>query len=131
MKWNAIGIVEVTAYSNTVVVMDNMLKAADVRVCSFHKKMGGKMVRGIVAGEVSAVDAAIDAAEASRHAIGDENLKVAVNISNPHPEIIKLMNMMNDLLGEEPVSLPKEEPEQEKVEAVEKPKTTRRRTTKK
>lgn len=97
MKWNAIGVVEVTSYSNTVVVMDAMLKAASVRIVSFHKKLGGKMVRGVVAGEVSAVDAAMDAAEGAKPTIGEENLKVAVTISNPHPEVIKLMNMIDEL----------------------------------
>lgn len=97
MKWNAIGVVEVTGYANTVVVMDAMLKAARVQIASFHKKLGGKMVRGVVAGEVSAVDAAIGAADASASRIGKDNLKVTVNISNPHPEVIKLMNMLDDL----------------------------------
>jgi microcompartment protein CcmL/EutN len=97
MIWNAIGVVEVTSYSNTVVVMDSMLKAADVKIASFHKKLGGKMVRGVVAGEVAAVGEAIDAAENSREIIGTENLKIAVCISNPHPEVVKLLNMLDDL----------------------------------
>lgn len=95
--WNAIGVVEVTSYANTVVVMDSMLKAANVGIVSFHKKLGGKMVRGVVAGEVSAVEASIDAAEGGRKQIGKENLKVAVCISNPHPEVVKLLNMLDDL----------------------------------
>jgi microcompartment protein CcmL/EutN len=97
MNWNAIGIVEVTNYSNTVVVMDSMLKAADVKIASFHKGLGGKMVRGVVAGEVAAVEEAIDTAENCRGRIGPENLKVAVCISNPHPEVVKLLNMLDDL----------------------------------
>jgi microcompartment protein CcmL/EutN len=97
MNWNAIGVVEITSYSNTVVVMDSMLKAADVRIASFHKGLGGRMVRGVVAGDVAAVEEAIDAAENSRETIGKENLKIAVSISNPHPEVIKLLNMLDDL----------------------------------
>ena len=97
MVWNAIGVVEITNFSNAVVVLDSMLKAADVRIASFHKKLGGKMVRGVVAGEVSAVEAAIEAAEASKEMIEPENLKIAVCISNPHPEVVKLLNMLNDL----------------------------------
>ncbi len=95
MTWNAIGVVEITGYANTVVTMDSMLKAADVGIVSFHKKLGGKMVRGVVAGEVSAVEASLDAAEGSRSRIGEENLKVAVCISNPHPEVVKLLNMLD------------------------------------
>ena len=97
LVWNAIGVVEVTSYSNTVVVMDSMLKAADVGIVSFHRTLGGKMVRGVVAGEVSAVNAAIEAAEDSRPKVGEENLKIAVCISNPHPEVVKLLNMLDDL----------------------------------
>lgn len=97
LAWNAIGVVEVTSYANTVVVMDSMLKAANVGIVSFHKKLGGKMVRGVVAGEVSAVEASIDAAEGSREKIGKDNLKVAVCISNPHPEVVKLLNMLDEL----------------------------------
>jgi len=92
--WNAIGVVEVTGYANTVVVMDTMLKAAQVGIVSFHKTLGGKMVRGVVAGEVSAVEASVEAAWDSKNRIGEENMKVAVCISNPHPEVVKLMNML-------------------------------------
>lgn len=93
--WNAIGVIEVTNFSNTVVVMDAVLKAADVEIVSFHKTLGGKMVRGVVAGNVSGVEASMEAAELSRELIGEENLKVAVCISNPHPEVVKLMNLLN------------------------------------
>ncbi len=95
MKHNAIGVVEITYYSNTVVVMDRMLKASNVEIISFHKDLGGKMVRGVVAGETSAVEAAIETAEDCRGQIGNDNLKVAVTIGNPHPEIMKLMNMLD------------------------------------
>ena len=94
MRHNAIGVIEVTYYSNTVAVMDRMLKASNVEIISFHKALGGKMVRGVVSGETSAVEAAVDAAENCRELIGSENLKVAVCIGNPHPEIMKLMNML-------------------------------------
>lgn len=97
LRWNAIGVVEVTGYANTVVVMDSMLKAANVGIASFHRKLGGKMVRGVVAGEVSAVEASIDAAQGSKIRVGDENLKIAVCISNPHPEVVKLLNMLDAL----------------------------------
>ncbi len=94
MSRNAIGVVEVSYYSNAVVVLDSMLKAADIELVSYHKKLGGRMVHTVVAGETSAVDASIRAAEAARAEIGEKNLKVAVTISNPHPEILKLLNMI-------------------------------------
>lgn len=94
LKLNAIGVVEVNYYTNSVVVIDEMLKASDVELVSFHKKLGGRMVHSIVAGETSAVNAAIEAAENARSIVGENNIKVAVTISNPHPEVIKLLNLI-------------------------------------
>lgn len=94
MKMNAIGVVEVNYFANSVVILDAMLKAADVELVSCHKTLGGRMVHTIVAGETSAVNATIEAANAARDIVGENNLKVAVTISNPHPEIIKLLNLI-------------------------------------
>ncbi|MFT4143276.1 MAG: BMC domain-containing protein [Mobilitalea sp.] len=94
MKRNAIGVVEVNYFANSVIVVDAMLKAAEVELVSCHKTLGGRMVHTIVAGETSAVDATIEAANATESIIGKDNLKVAVTISNPHPEIIKLLNLI-------------------------------------
>jgi microcompartment protein CcmL/EutN len=91
---NAIGVVEVNFFTNSVVVLDAMMKASDVEVVSCHKKLGGRMVHSIVAGETSAVNAAIEAANAAKEIVGEKNVKVAVTISNPHPEIIKLLNLI-------------------------------------
>ena len=81
-------------FSKAMVVFDAMLKAADVEIVSYHKRLGGRMTHGVVAGLTSDVEAAIDAAEESGKVIGKEHLKVAVTISNPHPEVIKLLNMI-------------------------------------
>jgi microcompartment protein CcmL/EutN len=95
LKRNAIGVVEVSYFTNSVIVVDAMMKAADVELVSCHKTLGGKMVHTIVAGETSAVNATIEAANAAKSIIGENNLKVAVTISNPHPEIIKLLNLIS------------------------------------
>ena len=63
MKLNAIGVVEVNYFTNSVVVLDEMLKASDVKLVSIHKKLGGRMVHSVIAGETSAVNAAIEAAD--------------------------------------------------------------------
>ena len=94
MKYNAIGVVEVNFYSNAVVVMDEMLKAADIEVISCHKKLGGRMVHSVIAGQTSSVDAAVKRAKQAESMVGEGNVKVAVTISNPHPEIIRMMNML-------------------------------------
>lgn len=95
MKRNAIGVVEVNYFANSVIVVDAMMKAAEVELVSCHKTLGGRMIHTIVAGETSAVNATIEAANAAESIIGKDNLKVAVTISNPHPEIMKLLNLIN------------------------------------
>jgi len=92
---NAIGIIEVNFFSNSVVILDAMMKASDVEIVSCHKTLGGRMVLSIVAGETSAVNAAIDAANAAKDIVGEANVKVAFTINNPHPEIIKLLNLIH------------------------------------
>lgn len=94
LNLNAIGVVEINFYTNSIVVLDAMMKASDVEIVSCHKKLGGRMVHSIVAGETSSVNAAIDAANAAKEIVGEKNVKVAVTISNPHPEIIKLLNLI-------------------------------------
>ena len=87
---NAIGVLEISYYSNTVVVVDRALKAADVDMVSFHKKLGGKLCHAVLAGGTSAVEAAVQAAET----VGSDAIKVAAVINAPHPEIMKLLNMI-------------------------------------
>ena len=96
MKGNAIGVIEVNYFSKAMVVFDSMLKAADVEIVSYHKRLGGRMTHGVVAGLTSDVEAAICAAQESRKVIGEQHLKVAVTISNPHSEVLKLLNMINE-----------------------------------
>lgn len=92
---NAIGVLEVNYYSNTVVVVDQALKAAEVEIVSCHKKLGGRMCHTVLAGETSAVQAAMEAAREAGRIVGDKNVKVSVSISNPHPEVLKLLNMID------------------------------------
>lgn len=96
MNINAIGVIEVNFYSNSLVVLDEMIKASDVEIVSCHKTLGGRMVHSVVAGKTSSVNAAIEAANAAKTIVGEDNVKVAVTISNPHPEIIKLLNLIDE-----------------------------------
>lgn len=92
----AIGIVEVNFYSNTVVVLDEMLKVANVNLVSCHKLLGGRMVHSVIEGTTSDVNASMEAARRAESKVGEGTVKVAVTISNPHAEIIKLMNMLEE-----------------------------------
>ena len=77
LRQSAIGVLEVSYFANTVVVVDQALKAAQVELVSCHKRLGGKMCHTVLAGSTSGVE-------------------VAVTISNPHPPVLKLLNMIEN-----------------------------------
>ena len=81
----AIGLFEIKGNVPAVVAVDAMTKAANVHLLTWEQKLGGWLVTIVIQGEVSAVQAAIDAA--NRTAIS----KVAASavIANPHPEVMR------------------------------------------
>ncbi len=91
-KYNAIGIVEISFYTNAVIVLDEMLKASEVTLVQCEKLLGGRLVSIIVGGETSAVQSAIETALEMGNRVGTSNIKIAVAIPSPHPEIMKLFN---------------------------------------
>lgn len=93
-NFNAIGVVEITFFTNALIVLDEMLKASDVHLVACEKKLGGRMVTIIVGGDTSSVNAAIETALDTGARVGEKNIKVAVSIPNPHPEIRKLLNLI-------------------------------------
>ena len=95
-NFSAIGVVEINFFTNALIALDEMLKASDVHLVSCEKKLGGRMVTIIVGGDTSSVNAAIEAVYATGGRIGENNIKVAVAISNPHPEIKRLLNIAED-----------------------------------
>ena len=95
-NFSAIGVVEINFFTNAIIALDEMLKASDVHLVSCEKKLGGRMVTIIVGGDTSSVNAAIEAVYATGGRIGEKNIKVAVAISNPHPEIKRLLNLAED-----------------------------------
>ena len=95
-NFSAIGVVEINFFTNALIALDEMLKASDVHLVSCEKKLGGRMVTIIVGGDTSSLNAAIEAVYATGGRIGEKNIKVAVAISNPHPEIKRLLNLAED-----------------------------------
>lgn len=93
-NFNAIGVVEITFFTNALIVLDEMLKASDVHLVACEKKLGGRMVTIIVGGDTSSVNAAIETALDTGAKVGEKNIKVAVSIPNPHPEIKRLLNLI-------------------------------------
>ena len=59
MKYGALGLIEVLGSSNAVLVVDQLLKAADVQFKTWNCKCGGH-VTIFINGDVSAVTAAVD-----------------------------------------------------------------------
>lgn len=93
---SAIGVLEIRYYANTVAAVDQVLKAADVKIVGFYKKLGGRLCHVILSGDSSAVEAAVEAALAAGAAAGQNCVKVAAAIHSPHPEIVKLLNMTEE-----------------------------------
>ena len=80
------GLIEVPSTTAAIDALDIMVKTADVEFVTWEKKLGGRLVTIIVQGTVSAVTAAVEAAE---HAIKQPVAKAI--IANPHEEIVKIV----------------------------------------
>ncbi len=92
----SIGLVEVSALGNAIKSLDDMLKVADVEFVATERKLGGRLVTVVVKGELTAVQAAVDAGVATAKA--NDCLKASQVIARPHEEILKFLH----LDGEEP-----------------------------
>ncbi|MBQ6714513.1 MAG: BMC domain-containing protein [Clostridia bacterium] len=86
----SIGLLEVSGLVCSIVGLDAMLKAADVRLIHTEKRLGGRLVTLIIKGKVSAVKAAIEAGVNEAKPLG----KVHGNavIASPHGEIMKFFD---------------------------------------
>lgn len=87
----AIGLIEVEGLVAAIEGLDAMTKAADVRVVHTEKRLGGRLVTFIVAGEISAVNAAVDAGLKAADEIG--NIFGSAVIARPHAELTKFFDM--------------------------------------
>lgn len=87
----AIGLVEVSSLGHAIIILDDMLKAADVKFVATERKLGGRLVTIVVIGDISAVTAAVDAGKAS--AESNNAFKAANVIARPHEEILKFLHL--------------------------------------
>ena len=76
----SLGLVEVSALGNAIIMLDDMLKAADV-----------EFVTIVVRGELTSVKASVDAGVA--RATKDGCLKASQVIARPHHEIFKFLHL--------------------------------------
>lgn len=89
--YDAIGVVEVSFYANAVYLIDAMQKAAQVEFLVAEKLLGGRLVTLIIGGTTSEAEAAVDVAKALGEGMAQNPVKMAIVISNPHPEIMKFI----------------------------------------
>ena len=87
----SLGLVEVSALGNAIMMLDEMLKVADVEFVSVERKLGGRLVTIVVRGSISSVTASVEAGKRFADSIGC--LKAAEVIARPHPEIFKFLNL--------------------------------------
>jgi microcompartment protein CcmL/EutN len=85
----ALGFVEISGVTAAVDALDIMCKAAEVEFVTWERKLGGRLVTIVVEGEVSAVQAALQAGAAAAAEVG--NVKVCEVIARPHPDVMKFL----------------------------------------
>lgn len=86
----AIALLEVQAMVTAIVGLDAMVKAADVQLIHVEKRLGGRLVTVVVAGSVSAVEAAAEAGKAAAAQVGP--VKLCEVIARPHPQVMRFLN---------------------------------------
>lgn len=87
----SLGLVEVSALGNAIIMLDDMLKIAEVEFVATERKLGGRLVTIVVRGELTAVQASVDAGVA--RAKKCECLKASQVIARPHREILKFLHL--------------------------------------
>lgn len=83
----AIGLLEIEGLVAAITSLDDMLKAAEVRVIHTEKRLGGRLVTFVITGHVSAVKASIEAGIKASQGIG--KVYGDAVIANPHDEVMK------------------------------------------
>ena len=87
----AIGLIEIEGLVAAISGLDEMVKAAEVSLVHTEKRLGGRLVTLVVAGDIAPVKAAVErgrvAAEPLGHVYGEEI------IAAPHPEVTKFFDM--------------------------------------
>jgi len=87
----SLGLVEVSCLGNAIIMLDDMLKAADVEFVATERKLGGRLVTIVVKGELTAVQASVDAGVL--RAKRCECYKASQVIARPHDEILKFLHL--------------------------------------
>ncbi len=87
---SAIGLLEVKSLSGSILVLDAMMKTADVSFVDIKKDMGGGLVTIVVSGPVGGVEAAVSAGAACAARM---NALIAKQImANPDPQTVMYLD---------------------------------------
>lgn len=89
MAMRSIGLLEANSYGAVVAALDAMLKAANVEMIKYEV-VGGLWVAVFVAGDVGAVQAAIDTGLVVAKQLGEANASI---IANPSREYLALYDL--------------------------------------
>ncbi len=87
----AVGIIEISGFTASVVALDAMCKAADVKLLHKEERLGGRLVTLVVAGTVSAIKAALEHGEKTASPVGEVYGNEC--IASPHPELLKFFDL--------------------------------------
>ena len=87
----AIGILEISGFTASVVALDAMCKAAEVHLLHKEERLGGRLVTLVVAGSVSAVKASVEHGKAIASPVGE--VFGTEIIPSPHPELLKFFDL--------------------------------------
>lgn len=87
----SLGLIEVSSLGHAIIVLDDMLKVAEVEFVATERKLGGRLVSLVVKGELTAVKASIDAGKARATELGC--YKESNVIARPHEEILKFLHL--------------------------------------
>ena len=86
---NALGFIEITGVVAALDALDIMTKSAEVKLVTWERKLGGRLVTLIVEGDVAAVQAAVD--NASNLCIKKPAAKLV--LPNPHSETRRIVDI--------------------------------------
>lgn len=122
-KYEALGVVETQYFTIAMELLDVICKSSDVEFLASENYLGGRLVTMVFGGSVSDITVAMETAKQAASEKINNPLKMALVITNPHPEILKFIisSQPETLNGEIMPSV--EEPKLEKKK-VTKPKKT-------
>lgn len=126
--YEAIGIIELQYFTFALEVADRMTKAANVKILTSENYLGGRLVSLVIGGSIPDINAAIEVAKEACESKQKNPLKMAVLISNPHPEILKFILPSKEDVVENQIEKQAEEndPQIKEELVIIKPKRTRR-----